>query len=613
MLARWTLENFKSFQTSEPLEIAPLTLFCGANSSGKSSVLQSMLLIKQTFEHSPIERVIALNGPLVQLGTFSDIFNYQAKASGTSSIDIGWQIEHQKAEQKGYSSNLGEFDLKTSSIDFSFDAEGSTNERSTLELQPDLKSAGMTALLVDRAEEVHNLNIQIERVTGRGRKIEYDSSSLGDHGELRFRVANIDEESKESALPTHVSATVVGASVHHFVPNALIVRYDRHRRLAAQVASAIAELSYARRSRFPQLFISNNVLAIIQDALSPLSENSRYSDAVARLIERQTERLTFENLFDRFREASLSLRRELREVLPKVEKKIANAIYNDLGRDVTLAIGRVDAITSVKSLNERYFRFFLRYLGPLRADPRPLYPLQALSSPTDVGPKGEQTAAVLHLNAKRKIWTIASSAFEDSPTDSKSTEATLAFAVADWLKYLGIADDFETVEKGKLGHELRVRTSGVSEFQDLTNVGVGVSQVLPIVVTCLLAAQGSTIILEQPELHLHPAVQARLADFFVAMTLLKKQCIIETHSEHLIERIRFRIVQDRTNFVKNNTKIYFFSKNDGSTSVKNIVINKYGSIDDWPKDFFDQSQIANEKIVMMALKRHKDETDKAPN
>lgn len=177
-------------------------------------------------------------------------------------------------------------------------------------------------------------------------------------------------------------------------------------------------------------------------------------------------------------------------------------------------------------------------------------------------------------------------------------------------KYLGVAEAFETIEKGKLGHELRVRTSGASEFQDLTNVGVGVSQVLPIVVTCLLAAPGSTVILEQPELHLHPAVQARLADFFIAMILLKKQCIIETHSEHLIERIRYRVVQDRKNTIHGGTKIYFFCKENGSTSIKDIAVTKFGSIEDWPEDFFDQSQIANEEIVLMALQRHKEETDR---
>src|SRR5580698_5246676 len=96
---------------------------------------------------------------------------------------------------------------------------------------------------------------------------------------------------------------------------------------------------------------------------------------------------------------------------------------------------------------------------------------------------------------------------------------------------------------GKLGHELKVTTHGVERPHDLTNVGVGVSQVLPIVVMCLLAPVDSTMILEQPELHLHPAVQARLADFFLSIAKAGKQCIVETHSEYLINRLRLRSVQ----------------------------------------------------------------------
>lgn len=613
MLTRWTLHNFKSFHNSEPLNLAPLTLLCGANSSGKSSVLQSMLLIKQTLEHSPTERVIALNGPLVQLGTFPDILNYQAADEGITEIGLGWKIEHRIEDQQTSTLYNGDHVVKYSCLDFSFNTAGPASERSTLELQPDLKSAHMTALLSDREGDSHQLDIEIERVTGKGRKILYSSSTLGDDYKLRFRVIGIDDETRDAVGVPLVTNTIVGANVNHFAPSALIVRYDRNRRLAKRTAKILADLTPVRRFQFPQIKVSEAVLGIISKALAPVAQQSRIGESISKLLELRGEELSFELLYQRFREAPIPVRRALRDALTQSATSIERAIYSDLGPDQTVSVGRVDAITRVTSLNEIYFRFLFRYLGPLRADPRPLYPLQALSSPTDVGPKGEQTAAVLHLNAKRKILTIPPSAFKSNPTDAKPYQSTLASVVADWLKYLGVAEAFETLEKGKLGHELRVRTAGVSKFQDLTNVGVGVSQVLPIVVTCLLASPGSTIILEQPELHLHPAVQARLADFFIAMTLLNKQCIIETHSEHLIERIRFRVAQDTNNIVHKSTKIYFFSKENGSTIIKDIAVNRYGSIEEWPKDFFDQSQIANEEIVLMALKRHKDETDGRKN
>ena len=74
--------------------------------------------------------------------------------------------------------------------------------------------------------------------------------------------------------------------------------------------------------------------------------------------------------------------------------------------------------------------------------------------------------------------------------------------MTDWLIYLGVAESVVTIDKGKLGHELKVVPPGLSQPHDLTHVGVGVSQVLPILVMCLLADPDTTLVFEQPELHL---------------------------------------------------------------------------------------------------------------
>jgi predicted ATPase len=607
MLSRWTLTNFKSYYKENTIELAPLTILCGANSSGKNSILQSMLLIKQTLEHSPSERVIALNGPLVQLGTFSDILNETQAKADEREIGIGWRIYRSPDPLNQKTKFIGEYQVSRSDIDFVFDASGPIGDRATLELQPDLKSASMSATLTDGSSEQHDVLLKIERVTGRGRRLQYDSSTLGDEAKLRFKTSLIDPETRDAAGPGLVPSKVVGASVHHFSPSGLIVRYDRNLRLAKQAASIIADTARVSRFGLAPIALSESVRGAIAEALHELSLQPRYGELIKRLLADQDTVLTAESFRNRLRESQPMLRRAVREALLARELTIAEAIYEEIGSDVTVSLSRVEQITKTSHSGESYFRFLLRYLGPLRADPRPLYPLQALGSPTDVGPKGEQTAAVLHLNAKRSIGYIPAKAFNDSPVGSEQADVPLSEAVGDWLSYLGVAEAFETIEKGKLGHELRVRTPGTTEFQDLTNVGVGVSQILPIVVTCLLASPGSTIILEQPELHLHPAVQARLADFFISMILLGKQCIVETHSEHLIERIRFRVAQDWSNKIHDSAKIYFFEKVDGSTRSREVSVNRFGSIDDWPDDFFDQSQRANEQIVLMALERHRDE------
>jgi predicted ATPase len=157
-----------------------------------------------------------------------------------------------------------------------------------------------------------------------------------------------------------------------------------------------------------------------------------------------------------------------------------------------------------------------------------------------------------------------------------------------------------TGDRGKIGHELQVRTPGIEKFHDLTNVGVGVSQVLPIVLMCLLAPVGSLLIFEQPELHLHPKVQTRLADFFISIALAGKQCLLETHSEYLVHRLRRRIAEAPGEQLTALSKLYFVEREGGRTTCRQVDITKYGAIVDWPEDFFDQAQTEAEMILSAA-------------
>src|SRR5262249_28764065 len=89
MLVNWTLENFKSVGELT-LSLSPITVFVGANSSGKSSIIQSILLIKQTLQYATPDQPIALNGPLLKLGNFNDIKNV---SSGKEGFRVGWKYD----------------------------------------------------------------------------------------------------------------------------------------------------------------------------------------------------------------------------------------------------------------------------------------------------------------------------------------------------------------------------------------------------------------------------------------------------------------------------------------------------------------------------------------
>ena len=250
----------------------------------------------------------------------------------------------------------------------------------------------------------------------------------------------------------------------------------------------------------------------------------------------------------------------------------------------------------------------VKYIGPLRNEPKPLYPLAAHADPTDVGLRGEMTAAVLNLHRERKIRYIPSSAFGKLPLEPTPVPRSLEAAVTDWLKYLGVAESAHSFDKGKLGHELKVSMAEGEPDHDLTHVGVGVSQVLPILVMSLLADLDTTLIFEQPELHLHPRVQTRLGDFFLSIVLTGKQCLIETHSEYLINRLRYRAaVEDKSNRVIDNLKVYFVEKTGGSSNFREVKVNEYGAILEWPEGFFDQSPQEAEDILRAAMKKRRAE------
>jgi predicted ATPase len=150
-------------------------------------------------------------------------------------------------------------------------------------------------------------------------------------------------------------------------------------------------------------------------------------------------------------------------------------------------------------------------------------------------------------------------------------------------------------------NQVKVDSLGIE--LDLTDVGFGVSQILPIIVECLRMAEGETIILEQPEIHLHPSLQSKLADFFICMAKSGKNLVVETHSEHFINRLCLRIAQEESNDTRNLINILFVSYDEENKSsiAKPIEINKYGEIENWPVGFFDEND--SRDLISATLKK----------
>jgi predicted ATPase len=233
-----------------------------------------------------------------------------------------------------------------------------------------------------------------------------------------------------------------------------------------------------------------------------------------------------------------------------------------------------------RRLSELMFQFeelFRRvhYLGPLREHPRRYYQ-SGRGRPSNVGPRGEKVFDAL----------LASRSDADTRAHDgrvKSLEEITAY----WLRELGLIDRFSMSpvdERGRLFQVLVQKTASSTPVA-FTDVGFGVSQILPVIVLCYYVPEGSIVLLEHPEIHLHPSAQAGLADLFVEVIRSRKiQVVLESHSEHLIRRLQRRIAEEVIS--KDDVAFYFCQYQDDQSLATPLEVDPFGNIVNWPKDFF---------------------------
>lgn len=236
------------------------------------------------------------------------------------------------------------------------------------------------------------------------------------------------------------------------------------------------------------------------------------------------------------------------------------------------------------------------YLGPLRAYPERRY-TWAGAQPIDMGRTG--TSVVDALLASRERGETISPGY-------KRKRFTLEAYVAQWLQRLGLIHDFrvDPLAGGSQVFEVKVRKSPTSAEVLIPDVGFGVSQILPVLVLCFYVPEGSTVILEQPEIHLHPSVQAGLADVLIdAWQKRGVQILLESHSEHLLRRLQRRIAEETVK--KDDIGLFFCSADDGRSQVTPLELDLFGTITNYPKDFFGDEMGEIAAMSKAALERRK--------
>lgn len=264
-----------------------------------------------------------------------------------------------------------------------------------------------------------------------------------------------------------------------------------------------------------------------------------------------------------------------------------------------------DFVQDLNLAQEKLFSSIF-YLGPLRRKTERLYTWGGIT-PESVGFEGENTIAAILAGRDRKI-----------SLGYKRPAKPLEEIIALKLKEMGLIEEFKVnpISAQRQEYEVKVRTKGSRDWVDLPDVGFGISQVLPVLVQCFYAPAGSIILMEQPEIHLHPNAQSVLADVMIDVINSREngadrniQLVIETHSEHFLRRLQRRIAEDAV--PQKKVSAYFSNIAKTPATLEPLQIDIFGNIQNWPENFFgdemsdimEQAKAAMKKRMQQSMEK----------
>lgn len=616
MITKWKVSNFKSIRNEIELDLGRLTVFSGVNSVGKSTLIQSILLAAQSLEEKSHRQSIALNGDLVNLGVFNDL---RSDGSKSNKVAIGFTCKPPAKKvivkendgafspsnhNRSSSSNTGY--LTETSWEISFDAGRTRSPANKLQQWPQLASVHLSGKFhMQKRSSIKEFSMSILRIDDaqNSTKKALIESNIDDHfiDGVSYKT-KIDKYSLGIIENRHHSARIIGCNLDHFIPRHVLMDIDLLEESAYGILYTLQnDPNIPPLSSIPWKEIVSEHSKEVMNLARKILNNVKGVDPIEDKYFDPFSWRKYINSFSKKRQKEIQ--KELRNtdnLLDQIRVSIKkSASMEHRGITFTALPERVE---STCAYINHVFSSSLGYIGPLRDAPRSLYPPSKNSDPFDLGYRGEETARILELNKNRVIKYMPSSSFKDSEIGRGTVSGTLQDAIDDWLQYLGIAESIESKVLDMPGHELEVRSQNSRRMHNFTQVGIGVSQVLPILVMGLLSSEESLLIFEQPEVHLHPKSQVLLGDFFLSMALSNRQCIVESHSEHLVNRLRYRIASSPAGDELNDlTKIFFVEKTSKGSSFREVTVNEFGAIVDWPDGFFDQSHSQAQDILFAAV------------
>ncbi|MER6622393.1 MULTISPECIES: DUF3696 domain-containing protein [unclassified Streptomyces] len=235
-----------------------------------------------------------------------------------------------------------------------------------------------------------------------------------------------------------------------------------------------------------------------------------------------------------------------------------------------------------------------QYLKADRVSPQVSYPRShhAVTTRGFLGAHGEHTVNYLRTHQDEPV------AGEALRLPDAASAGLLAQTEA-WMQRLCpgvrlVAEDIHGTDAVRLGYHFGSGYSESNRYRP-TNVGFGLTYVLPVVVACLSARPGTLILLENPEAHLHPQGQTWMAYLACAAAASGAQVVMETHSDHVLNGLRLQVKNGR--LAAGGTAVHYFRRKGQTTEVVSPVIGPDGTLSEWPEGFFDEWENSLDQLL----------------
>ena len=318
--------------------------------------------------------------------------------------------------------------------------------------------------------------------------------------------------------------------------------------------------------------------------LSSYAQSTIKSEHILFNIERIFNRI-YKNYY-LYKDPDLTILANLSHLVPrKFDTNLSHLVPPEINRQASLDSIMDNLPHSLESPFLSALNFHrIHYISADRIGPQDFYTKSTLDKFPNVGARGELTANLLY----KKQGDLVDDRLclgEDAKTLITQTEA--------WLSKIFGGAKLEIPSSKSSILELLFNTSASKDRFKPANVGFGFHSVLPIIVSGLIAKEGEILIVENPEIHLHPRAQSELTKFLAKVSSCGVQVLVESHSDHILNGLRIAVLDKIIN--SEDLSILYF-QNDLENPVVQISVQSDGGIDEWPDDFFDQTSKDFERL-----------------